>query len=330
MSWRMGFIVALVLTCMACGAEEEEAIPAPPPFVRVKLQSITPIDATRFHVVIGLIGLPEGMTYSGGVYINSMRYEASGSASQIELDTTAPLELAATYPLQFVLTYSGKVSQLIETTSLQTPPPALSGPTPLVAYDAALLTFTGAGVRSDMSIEFGVRATPTSDEVVERGGAFVATSTGATVRVPVLLATDPMLAPRFAGPVPPVKVYLKGGYGPTSNEKFRVPLGEIQLGYSFSRPTPISARAGSEITLTLFYPLRAPGADVTLEAKMGDAVMTFISTTEFADLVAGGGLIFGQRVKYRVPQLAPGTYTVRITDSAGVGFTTTQTFEVLP
>jgi hypothetical protein len=322
--------VALVLTCMACGAEEEELAPAPPPYVRVKLQSITPIDATHFHLVIGLTGLPEGMTYSGGIYINSIRYEVSGSTSTIELDTTSALELASTYQVMFFLKYSGEVRQLIETTSVQTPPPVLTGPDRLVAFDTALLTFTGAGVRSDMSIEFGVRATPTSAEVVEAGGAFQATSTGATVRAPVLLATDPMRAPRFAGPVPPVKLYLKGRFGTFSTETFRVPIGEVQHSYLFSRPTPASARAGSEITIFMLYPLRVPGPDITLQAKMGDAVMTFVSTVETIDLVVGNVLAFGQRVKYRVPQLAPGTYTVQITDSAGVGFANTSTFDVLP
>lgn len=329
--WWTGLFVALACTWMACGAEEEESVPAPPPFVRVKLQSITPIDAKHFHLVIELAGLPEGMTYSGGIYINNIRYEiAASSASTIELDTTSELDRAFTYEIRFLLTYSGEVKQLIETTSVQTPPPVLSGPTPLVAFDAALLTFTGAGARPGMSIEFGVRATPTSDEVFEAGGDFQSTSTGATVRAPVLLATDPTLAPRFPGPVPLVKLYLKGTYGPSSNQPFRVPLGEVQHVYVFARPTPASGRVGSEITIFMLYPLRTPGPEITLQAKLGDAALGFVSTIETFDPLVGGSFGYGQRVKYRVPQLAPGMYTVRITDSAGVGFATTQTFEVLP
>lgn len=288
--------------------------------MRVAIIEVTQEPGARYRVAAQIenfrsdAGVRATVYFAGGVDELPPIEVASIAAANFSVDSE-PLAAHSDHSVTVnILDRDGLRSQ--EQRSFRTGSFEISEVTPAVS-DATTLTVTGYGLSSGQGLRLGIRATPDATEERVDLLATTCTATVCTGTVPILLSLPPGEPRRITGAVPPSQVYL--WTNGADQQPFDSAVGTTQLAYRSGPPVPASGAAGSEFELLLFHPARAPLL-LGLTVRFDDTALSPIAATEHADL-AGGGLIYFTRARFRVPAAAvAGSHTIGVASDLGESF----------
>lgn len=297
--------------------------PEVPPRMSVNIVEVSAIGAKRYRLAAEIVNFDPELTFEGHVSLSGGTEPLAPipvgaiNSPRVEVETPA-LDVLTTYRATISLSRDGGGldTRLFDDHSWMTGPPEISMVTSVVG-DAGLLKVTGSDLRTLTSLwlavtpELGAPATRVDLTMLEGDDTY------RSGRVPVLLSLPPELPRTFTGAVPPLAVHLSGSR--SNGEIADVVVGTVQLKYRATPPVPAMGLAGSDFTLKLLHPARAPDL-LGLTVYFDDVALAPLAVSELGDLTVGGW-IYLTSAKFRVPANAtPGPHPIKVVTSYGEEF----------
>jgi len=309
--------VGFLISCAGDGQPEV------PPRMAVNIVEVSAIGANRYRLTAEIANFDPELTFEGRVTLSAgagalapIPVEAINS-SRVEVETPA-LDVLTTYSATIALfgSIGGMDTRLFDDHSWMTGPPEISMVTSVVG-DAGLLKVTGTDLCTLPSLWLAVTPEPGAPATRVDLTMIEGDDTYRIGRVPVLLSLPPEVPRTFTGAVPPLAVHLSGSR--SNGAEADAVVGTVQLKYRATPPVPAMGLAGSDFTLKLLHPARAPDL-LGLTVYFDDVALAPLAVSELADLTVGGW-IYLTSAKFRVPANAtPGPHQINVVSSYGEEF----------